>query len=487
MGSKQSTTMRLRYIIAAIALTVSLAGMAKSEKRGVSENQFSMGSMLEALEPGVTWYYNWANVPGAGYQNQVIDFEGIEFVPMCWNANYSAEKIREYCKSHSETKYLLGFNEPNFTAQANMTPQQAAEAWPAVKALADELGLKLVAPALNYSPNPPYTDPLKWMDEFVALVGLDAFDYTAIHNYGGLGVMKTLAGNFHDRYGKDVWVTEFCYWPNEGDSNSYVAPETQIDSMAETLSWLETTPWIFRYAWFKALGNYNSSKGPNYGLVRQDGSGLDPWVLTDQGKVYVGLGTFDADVWHPVGKTIPATDYISSNLVGVSGTNDASCGSMIEISRFNAGADVTWQFEIPKTEYYYITLNISGYGEPTRFNPTVQFFTVDGDKETTLTDNLTIELPNSETTYRQYQVAVELPAGKLQLRLKDKAPYQPSGIRISSIRLDEAAGVEDVIGDGAARDTAVYNLQGLKVADSAEDLSVLPAGIYVVGGRKIRR
>lgn len=477
--------MKLRCAIAAIALTATFAGMAKSEKRGVSENQFSMGSMLEALEPGVTWYYNWGNVPGTGYQNQVIDFEGIEFVPMCWNANYNADKIREYCKSHPQTKYLLGFNEPNFTAQANMTPQQAAEAWPAVKALADELGLKLVAPALNYSPNPPYTDPLKWMDEFVALVGLDAFDYTAVHNYGGLGVMKTIAGNLHDRYGKDVWVTEFCYWPDEGNPNSYVAPATQIDSMSETIAWLETTPWIFRYAWFKALGNYDSSKGPNYGLIRQDGSGLDPWVLTEQGRVYVGLGTFDSDVWHPVGKTVPATEYVASNLVGVGGTADESCGSIIEISRFNAGADVTWQFDVPEAGWYNISLNVSGFGEPTRFDPSVQFVMVDGDSEKPLSDNISISLPNSDTIYQQKQIAVQLPAGKIQLRMKDKAPYQPSGLRISSIRLDEAAGVEDVIGQGCFHDAAVYNIHGLKIADSADALPTLPGGIYIVGGKKV--
>lgn len=86
-----------RYAIIGLAALMSLSAMAKSDKRGVSENQFSMGSMLEALEPGVTWYYNWGNVPGTGYQNEVIDFEGIEFVPMCWNGNYNAEKIREYC------------------------------------------------------------------------------------------------------------------------------------------------------------------------------------------------------------------------------------------------------------------------------------------------------------------------------------------------------------------------------------------------------
>lgn len=474
-----------RYAIIGLTALMSLSAMAKSDKRGVSENQFSMGSMLEALEPGVTWYYNWGNVPGTGYQNEVIDFEGIEFVPMCWNGNYNAEKIREYCKSHPQTRYLLGFNEPNFTAQANMTPQAAAEAWPAVKALADELGLKLVAPALNYSPNPPYTDPLKWMDEFVALVGIDAFDFTAVHSYGGLGVTKTLATNFHERYGKDVWVTEFCYWPNEGNTNDYVSPETQISSMAEHLMWLETTPWIFRYAWFKALGNSSASKGPNYGLLVHEGSSLDPWFLSEQGKVYVGMSTFDTDVWHPVGETVPASGYVASNMVGVGGTLDADCGSIIEINRFNAGADATWQFEVPQAGDYFITMNVSGYGDPTRFNPTVQWVMVDGESETELTQNVSFSLPNSDTEYRAQQMQVSLPAGKLQLKLKDKAPYQPSGLRISSLRIDDMAGVNDLTADELPADGPVYNLQGIKVADGPAALSGLPAGLYIVAGRKI--
>ena len=183
------------------------------------------------VKPGVGWYYNWANTPTAGINGQVEAYEGIDFVPMCWNANYSADKIRAYVKAHPECKYLLGFNEPNFTAQANMTPEVAAGHWTAVQALAKELNLKLVAPALNYSPNAPYQDPCKWMDEFVALVGPDAFDYTAIHVYGGYGVLTDLATKFHDKYGKDVWVTEFCYWPEAGNQNSSVTPTTQINFM----------------------------------------------------------------------------------------------------------------------------------------------------------------------------------------------------------------------------------------------------------------
>lgn len=476
-----------KYIALALLAGSCLIADAKSEKRGVSENQFSMGSMLEALEPGVTWYYNWGNTPGAGYENQVKDFEGIEFVPMCWNANYNADAIREYCKSHPQTKYLLGFNEPNFTAQANMTPQQAAEAWPAVKALADELGLKLVAPALNYSPNPPYTDPLKWMDEFVALVGPDAFDYTAVHNYGGLGVMQTIAGNFHNRYGKPVWVTEFCYWPNEGDQNSYVSPETQINSMAETLQWLETTPWIFRYAWFKALGNTDSNRGPNYGLLVHEGTGTAPWTLSEQGKVYVGLSEFDADVWHPAGHTVAATEFISSSSVGVGSTNDASNPSIIEINRFNAGGEATWQFRVDEAGAHYLTLKVSGFGEPSRFNPTLKWVRVEGDNEIDLTDNFTVSLPNSDSEYVKNTTTVSLPAGNVKLRLKDMAPYQPSGLRISTIRLDNVAGVDDIVMDVDGIPAPVYNLQGIKVADNltvSEARNFLPAGIYIANGKK---
>lgn len=32
--------------------------------------------------------------------------------------------------------YLLTFNEPNFSDQSNMSPQQAADAWPQVEAVA---------------------------------------------------------------------------------------------------------------------------------------------------------------------------------------------------------------------------------------------------------------------------------------------------------------------------------------------------------------
>ena len=40
-----------------------------------------------------------------------------------------------------------------------MTPQAAAAKWPELKAMADELGMKLVAPAMNTSPNHSLSGP----------------------------------------------------------------------------------------------------------------------------------------------------------------------------------------------------------------------------------------------------------------------------------------------------------------------------------------
>lgn len=476
-----------KQIIISLLLLLALPALGKSLKRGVSEDSFSMGSMLEALEPGVTWYYNWANVPGNGYNGEVAGYEDIEFVPMCWNANYDAEAIRNYCKTHPKTKYLLGFNEPNFLKQANMSPQLAAEKWPAVQALARELGLKLVAPALNYSPDAPYQDPLKWMDEFVAIVGRDAFDYVAIHNYGGLKVMKKLAGDFHDRYGKDVWVTEFCYWPNEGDPNSTVAPAAQISAMVETVEWLESTPWIFRYAWFKALGNSNASKGPNYGLLVHEGTGLDPWSLSEQGYVYVGMSDFVEQTAVGLNETVAASEYIRRYTAGLGKSKDEQNPGSLDLREFISGAYVDYCLNVPAEDNYMLRLRISGQGEPVRFDPAFNIMEVDaeGNVISTLMSTGKFAISGSDDVYENKDFPVRLGAGKRYIRIQDANPYSPSGVRISAVSLVDSSGVDGVNADDDSL-VNVYSLQGILLKENvhrSEALSGLDKGLYIVGGR----
>lgn len=466
----------VKILLALIALVIAGAHSAgaRSFKRGVSENEFQYKAQMAALAPGVSWYYNWGPSVGAYLTNETQ----LEFVPMCWNGNFNADRIRTYVAAHPEVKYLLGFNEPNFTNQANMTPSDAAARWPEVKALAAELKLKIVAPAMNYSPNPPYQSPTLWMDQFVALVGSDAFDYVAIHSYGGFGVLKDLATTFHERYGKDVWVTEFCLWPNEGNPNSTVLPESQIGSMIESVQWLEKTEWIYRYAWFKAIGQSSASTGPNYGLLLT-GKGENPRELSEQGKVYCYMPDFDTEKYHPIAQYVPSADFIASNSVLLGTNNDPTVDYPIEITRFNAGAWADYQVDVPTAGKYTLTLRVSGQGEPVRFDPTIGIFAADadGNEGAQLAAPRQFGLPGNNTDYKEETFELNLQAGHQIIRIKDTAPGQPSGIRISSLRLDDVAGVENIIVTTAA-DNQIYDLMGRPVKNPS-------AGIYIINGNKI--
>ncbi len=85
---------------------------------------------------------------------------------------------------------------------------------------------------------------------------------------------------------------------------------------------------------------------------------------------------------------------------------------------------------------------------------------------------------------------MSLPAGPQTIRLKDEAPYQPSGIRISALRITSAAGIDGIL---AGSDTAnspvdVYNASGIRIrsAVKASDATAgLPSGLYIAGGKKV--
>ena len=51
----------------------------------------------------------------------------------------------------------------------------------------------------------------------------------------------------------------------------------------------------------------------------------------------------------------------------------------------------------------------------------------------------------------------------------------------------QTSGVETLSSEAVNDSCEVYNLQGIKVAtlSAAEDINSLPAGIYIVGGKKI--
>ena len=97
--------------------TAGTGGAPSTCKRGIAANT-APGA---AFYPAVRWWYNWGLSRTGGNT-------GIEFVPMIWGSSTVNSTIP------SGSKYLLGFNEPNFKAQSNLTPLAAATAWPMLTA-----------------------------------------------------------------------------------------------------------------------------------------------------------------------------------------------------------------------------------------------------------------------------------------------------------------------------------------------------------------
>jgi hypothetical protein len=245
-------------------------------KRGIASNAAPGAAFAPtASVPGVTWWYNWATRPASGGS------PAIEFDPMMANAGAVNNSIP------SGSRYLLGFNEPNFKAGGDLSPQQAAADWPALQAKAKAAGIPTVSPGVNFCGSASntslcttasITDPYTWLKDFFAACTGCEVDYVAIHWYNcDLGSLKTYIegdnkGTFEGftQFGKPLWLTEFSC-----DSSHSVGDQTAY--MQAAVPYLEGNPNIFRYSWFSA------SPIPNAELANSDGS------LTALGSTYVSL------------------------------------------------------------------------------------------------------------------------------------------------------------------------------------------------------
>lgn len=148
------------------------------------------------------------------------------------------------------SEWLLGFNEPNLSSQANMSPSYAASLWHKLEAT----GRKLVSPAMAMG------NGIQWMDQFMAACKGCRIDAIAIHTYeSNTGGTDYWVGQFA-KYGKPVWVTEIAQ-PNAHDCGSYA--KTTVQSF-------ERNSKVGRYAWFMNRGNGGNLAACS--LVNSDGS-----------------------------------------------------------------------------------------------------------------------------------------------------------------------------------------------------------------------
>ncbi|MBQ2553595.1 MAG: hypothetical protein II562_00660 [Prevotella sp.] len=391
--------MMRKHIIFTLALALTtLSGYAqqRSAKRGMcwdEKTQALTNTTVAKMAPGVSWLYNWGVAP-TGSASNLGAGESMDFAPMCWNSAYNESKLRSWLNAHPGAKYLLAFNEPNFSSQANMTPQAAANAWSKVEQIAADYGLEIVAPALNFTAENVggrKWSPMEWYDEFFRLVPNAKVDYLAMHCYMNWAenvdwicsrYFYTDAGEndlyreenkakypnlvaFLDNYKNEhghfpkMMLTEFCSWEeNVYPYRSGMTRDFQITQMTQKLQYMEKSDLVAGYAWFMANPGGGENEFPYESIFKSNNSQSE---LSELGLVYTYMSSFDTEKYYGVDEKISAKDYIDASLndqaVLVRRNSDSGNDEILQVG-YPTGGYTMYQIDVPWDGEYQLTLHM---------------------------------------------------------------------------------------------------------------------------------
>ena len=225
----------------------------------------------------MAWWYNWTDRPDVDLRDGSYRAEEVEYLPMIWGGTFDVNAVIANIPEDSE--WLLGFNEPNFGSQANISAAQAAARWPDVEQVADAHGLAIVSPAVNFcGGNCQDTNPFDYLDDFFAACNGCRVDAVAFHIYVGCrpsgdNKAEWLINHietYKQRFSQPLWLTEFAC----DDATSF---GDQVAFLEDAVAYLENEPRIQRYAWFS--GRFQGI--PYVNLLGDDGE------LTPLGEAYV--------------------------------------------------------------------------------------------------------------------------------------------------------------------------------------------------------
>ena len=462
---------------------------------------------IEKMAPGVSWIYNWGVAP-TGSATNIGQGEGkIAFLPMCWNGSFNETTIRNYLSQHQgEVKYLLSFNEPNLSwnvGGAQMTPQQAADAWPKVKQLAKDYGLEIVAPALNFTGDKVgdrIWEPFAWYDEFFRLVPESDIDYLAFHSYmNWYSAVNWVATEYFytDKENNDLFsttnrakypnlvsfmenyktanghfprmfLTEFCSW--EGDKDGYVSSiNSQIDQMTQKLQKLEKSDLVAGYAWFMGNMSQAPSVYPYNSVFKSNTANSE---LSDLGKVYVYMSSFDTEKWYNAGEAILAKDYIDASMDNQQPKirPNTETGSSIPLQvEWQSGSWTAYQMNLPSDATYTLTLHMK--------STVANDFRIYRNALGAANKKLDTTLPSTNGVWQDVTAKVTLPAGEQTLLLYNMGS---SSILVNKIQFDApATGISSLTPTPASTDDGYcYNLAGQRVSNSYK-------GIVIKNGKKV--
>lgn len=469
----------------------------RSVKRGLCENNpHYTQAWADALKPGVSWTYNWAVSPdpdglATGDENDIA------FAPMCWNHQFNEKKLRAYLDSHPSTKLLLGFNEPNFTSGdggSNIIPSTAAKQWPKVERIAEEYGLQLASPAMNFGYKALSDGKVwgldEWLGAFIeeyqaANEGRDPrMDFIALHTYMNWASAVEWYVNdylyeeerdprllaYFERNGRrKVMLTEFCAW--EGDKDGFTTTEeSQLDQMVEKVRIMEQSKNVAGYAWYMGIGGSFTNSFPYFHIFTGSDKALQ---FTELGLVYTHMSAFDTTWHYKPGQIIGAKDYVDMRECKLRRSTDEESPFAIELTRFQQYKNWKNETITPFVEYLINVGTNKRYTLSMRLcntNGTTIEILVDGKKKTTA------QLASTGGKWKTLTASVPLTPGNHTLRLNNikQADNRMNWLRIEGVETDTTEPDEDGINSTQATkekyETKCYDLTGRTVKVDAKGL-----------------
>jgi hypothetical protein len=251
----------------------------------ISKKGLGSGMVNKVEESGLSWYYHWSTDPVSGANPK------IQFVPMLWG-NWGHDWLTN--PENKKYKTILGFNEPDFADQSNVSVDAAIGAWPDFM----NSGLRVGSPATAIAA--PWSS---WFSSFMDKVNGDSsldVDFIAVHCYLDGTYPETflkMIDDCYQKYHKPIWITEFgiAEWSQgKWNGNDPSAVNQVSEFMKKVLPELDKRDYVERYAWFPfdptdkyggASGLYNVNTGK----------------LNSLGSVYRSLG-------NPSGYVLPNLD-----------------------------------------------------------------------------------------------------------------------------------------------------------------------------------
>jgi len=272
-------------------------------KKGIGIWQRQVGQIKDM---NLSWYYNWSPNPLSGVENNV------DFVPMIWGNVTENNAAHEWIKSekYKEHRFLLTFNEPDFPDQANMTPEQAVEAWKYIKPIVDDEKVDVSSPVVAIptvfyeDENNDYRTVGGWFGKYNQLMNISNYhdEFTTVHfyfDYPGDWILDIFK-KIHEKTGKKIWITEWGVgqwsqvqnfdWtggPDEGNWQREIIEKF----VREIVPILDKTDYIERYAWFPFDGSNTEKFGNGAGGLFYN-TESDPLYqkLTSVGRAYKEVG-----------------------------------------------------------------------------------------------------------------------------------------------------------------------------------------------------